>query len=423
MNELFEQLLALSLTDTWALIGEVVRNPGSNPTAFAMVLGVATVILVLIVLLLILAIGGEGDDDEDGSLPQSQDLARDIALEEALHDSPDASTPPVVQRGVVETRPADPRKRLIWGLVWTVAFALVWVFAGYMTRLDSICLSCHPTAGIHGSYAMEGVPDPHATTDCVSCHETPNIVASVTTRVPARVMHFVTGATDSPWARGYDPIVTNRACLGCHAAGISGTLVNDVRGIRTSHEEPLAASARCTDCHAPQPETGVVDRYTVGMDPCLRCHDNVTVSAECSYCHLGDRGYAAATGNPVTPKAHTLPIRCEGCHTADDGCDSCHGIRMPHSDEFKMLDHARAAAEDLWFNGGQLCEQCHTATRNPCTKCHIGGFPHHPVSYMPRGHQSADPYANGCDNCHGSRAYIQGRNFCGVCHERWRSVE
>jgi hypothetical protein len=84
--------------------------------------------------------------------------------------------------------------------------------------------------------------------------------------------------------------------------------------------------------------------------------------------------------------------------------------------------HARAAVEDVWFNGGEMCRRCHSDTRNGCWQCHLGTFPAHPPGYMPKGHQSADPFSNGCDSCHWQMAWIRGRNFCGLCHPKWDNI-
>ena len=114
---------------------------------------------------------------------------------------------------------------------------------------------------------------------------------------------------------------------------------------------------------------------------------------------------------------HNSKIDCGGCHSQET-CDACHGIRMPHTMAFMGASHARPAVEDLWYNGGRTCSRCHNANNRPCTKCH-NTMPSHGADYMPKGHQAADPYNNGCDNCHGKNAWIKGRNYCGLCHPEY----
>lgn len=420
MNEFIERILAMSPGEVLTLVGSVMRNPGSNPTAFALVLAAVTVVLLLVILALIMFLSSEQDESEiDEAEAAASDTDIGFAdLDTAVAPVPVPIAPPEpIDEG--ERLGASRSKRIGSTIIWGALFLAVWVFAGAMTRVDSVCLSCHTPPGIHFAHSMEGVDDPHGGVACVSCHETSNVAASFTTAVPARIFHFAFGSIDSDWSRGYDPIVTNRSCLGCHERDVRETIVNEVRGIRTSHKEPLEASARCTDCHSPHLSTGIVDRFTVGMDPCIRCHDGEAAPSECSYCHTKDRGFISGSENPPEPRSHASIIRCDGCHTEADGCDACHGTKMPHTDLFKAMGHAREATEDLWYNNGQGCKKCHSDTRNPCFRCHRAPFPGHPAADMIESHKRVDPFNNSCDTCHGPQAIILGRNFCGNCHERW----
>ena len=230
MNELADQLLEMSFSDILVLIGDVLRNPGSDPTAFGLILGSATIILVLIVLALVLLLTGVNEDDEDPYADGYETTVDPVTGEVTVGgDTVIAPVAPVIHEPQpVMVVPVDPaeraRKRVIWAGIWILLLAAVWVLTGVMTRADGVCLSCHTPAGIHASRDLEGLEDPHEAVDCVSCHETPNTVASVTTRVPLRLVHFVTGAVESPWARGYDPVVSNAACAGCHGDTIGETI-------------------------------------------------------------------------------------------------------------------------------------------------------------------------------------------------------
>lgn len=407
-SDILKRLLELDLGEAWVFIVDVVRNPATNVTAFALILAAITVVMLVVVLLLLLVFMSGSDEDED-------EEAREIA-----------ATPvaPVVAAEVVPLTPEQLRerrvKRTIASLVWLLIFGVVWVVGGTVSRANTLCLSCH-AGTIHVLAAQEETKgDPHGEVACVSCHETPNIVASVTTAVPGRAMHFVGGFVRESYATGYGAPVANRSCAGCHEDILTGVFVNEERGVRVSHAEPLEARALCSDCHTPRPGTGVINRYTVGMDPCMRCHDQEVASAECSFCHTKDVGHAVQTAGTFKPQRHDQKIDCGGCHDQRT-CDACHGMRMPHSIDFMGAGHARAGVEDIWFNEGKLCSRCHTDTRRPCTKCH-NTMPSHGVDYMPEGHQSADPNNNGCDQCHGKNAWIVGRNYCGLCHPRYDKV-
>ena len=240
---------------------------------------------------------------------------------------------------------------------------------------------------------------------------------SVTLMVVPRTIHFVTRMLKVGGADGYAQAVGSATCLGCHAATVKTTATAAAQGVRVSHKEPLAAGADCTDCH--KVYSGMVSSQTVGMTPCLKCHDGQTASAKCTACHIKDIATAAVPNpeRPITGRDLIETPNCYACHKTQS-CDNCHGIRMPHTKEFELHGHARIAAMDIWFgSGGQKCFKCHTATRNPCTKCHLGMMPSHGAGpFWAKDHQYASP--KGCSvGCHG---YMTGagtsRTMCEFCH-------
>jgi len=403
--DFLSKLLEIDFGQAWIFLTDVLRNPATNVTAFALILAAITVVMLVVVLILLLVFMA-GGDEEDEEWEEAPTEVAPVTMAEPQVVAP--LTPEELQRLKI--------KRAIATMVWLGIFAAVWIAGGIVSRVDTVCLSCHGDT-IHTLRAQEAKGDPHGDVACVSCHETPNVVASVTTMVPARAVHYVGGFVRPSLASGFGTPVANKSCRSCHEAEVASTFTNETRGIKVSHTEPLEARALCSDCHEPRPQTGVIDRFTVGMDPCLRCHDNEAVSAECSFCHTKDVGLAVQTSGDFKAKRHTQDIDCGGCHDQRT-CDNCHGIRMPHTMQFMGVGHARPAVEDLWYNGGRTCSRCHTEQSRPCTKCH-NRMPSHGVGYMPQGHQSANPYNNGCDQCHGRNAWIRGRNYCGLCHPRY----
>jgi hypothetical protein len=198
----------------------------------------------------------------------------------------------------------------------------------------------------------------------------------------------------------------------CHGRQIRETTVNEKRGLKMSHAEPIAASANCMDCH--QMAGGVIGTHNAGMNPCIRCHDAKTASSECTICHTR-QGAAASSETTSMARVQVVEIKCGGCHDERRECDSCHGTRMPHSNKFKMLTHARAGAVDIWFNARSGCSKCHTATRRPCTQCHTDILGNgHPVLNA-QTHQTATEAT--CDTCHNQWARQSQRSFCvDLCH-------
>jgi hypothetical protein len=88
---------------------------------------------------------------------------------------------------------------------------------------------------------------------------------------------------------------------------------------------------------------------------------------------------------------------------------------MPHTTGFMSGGHARAAAVDIWYNGGKTCRKCHTTTRRPCTQCHTSLMGKAHGTGMATSHRRAAPSA--CNTCHQQWAPIATRDFCkDVCH-------
>ena len=87
-----------------------------------------------------------------------------------------------------------------------------------------------------------------------------------------------------------------------------------------------------------------------------------------------------------------------------ESCDACHGIRMPHSEEF-LRTHPRYSGFDL---KEQCFEQCHT--QQDCGKCH-GAWSSHPPSFK-QDHQRY-PKDAACSTCHSKH---EGP-MCDLCHD------
>jgi hypothetical protein len=147
-----------------------------------------------------------------------------------------------------------------------------------------------------------------------------------------------------------------------------------------SHTEPLAAGMSCTQCHV-FTEVSLAEAKSGRMQTCLFCHDGSGAAKnDCNTCHRkSPTAYATHRADPanaqdlVTTSAQNY---CYDCHKTKS-CDSCHGLRIPHSADFQDTDneatmgvHARAAIR----LGSAMCEKCHNTKSAsgavPCTNCH-----------------------------------------------------
>lgn len=419
MNEYVDAILAFDIDALFALVRQVIDNPLSNVQASLLLLIAVVVVTLLAIVVAILVIGFGNDNEDDrtaGGRVGAAARPRGVPARAPRQSRPPRQPRPPLTR-------AERRARLAGTVAVTIAsLVAAWVLAGITTGTDTMCLSCHRSDMPHTDRLAEEPADPHAKTGCVRCHEPGGVTGSLTYSVPSRVAHFAQGIAGAEDVRGYGAPVASAACARCHRGDVRETATVEERGVRISHVEPLEAGAVCLDCHEMQTVTGVVGTFTVGMAPCLRCHDNEQVSAECDYCHTKDIAYAVNVNIEPQPKPLVPDKRCGSCHD-QTSCDACHGIRMPHTAEFIASEHPRAATLDIWNNGGRTCKKCHTETRNPCTACHKKLGPGHPVTHWPRIHGLGGPEAGqnraACLGCHGYLVGVQGRNFCGVCHPEY----
>ena len=417
MMDAVNRLLKADYSRLWGALTGVIQDPQSNPTAFVLIIAAASIVLLVVVVAL-LGLLASGEDDEEYEAAEFEEEGPPTPSETSQAEASEPVEPP---------SPPSPVQRAAVTVVWVLAIVAIWVAGGVVSQEDTMCASCHEDGGIHVARVAGKGADPHETVQCAACHETPVLLARVTTAVPGRALHFLAAISGQKGlGTGYGTPVANSACRTCHVKALDSTFVDNVRGIRVSHVEPLAARALCRDCHAPRAGTGVIDRFTVGMEPCIRCHDGKHASAACTYCHTRDFAYAAQSRSVMKPSRLVKNIDCGGCH-AQKRCDECHGMRMPHTEEFMGALHARQAAEDLWFNQGKVCGRCHTTTHRPCTRCHYGSsYPNetaHGRQSWPTDHATVDPYNNGCNGCHSRMAWMTGRQFCGLCHPEYTGAK
>lgn len=407
LRETYDALLTVDLNSVWALLGQVVSDPGSDPRAAMLALLILLIVTGIAVSAAVLVF--LSGSEQERPAPAAADRV--------------SVSPQPAQKSA--RPPALSREEGAWRVARTVLAGLIvlsgaWIAVGASTSTELTCLSCHESGLPHTERLIdESSVDPHRETPCIRCHEPGGTVARVTHNVPGRLAHFLLAVLQPESSWQYGRPIHSSACESCHNAVAAAVLTSEARGIRVSHREPMEAGAMCVDCHEIQQVSGAVGAWTAGMSACLTCHDDDTASAECESCHVKDFSYAIHVNREPQPRRLVQDIDCGSCHD-QTSCDDCHGIRMPHTAAFVAIEHPRAATLDTWNNGGRTCRKCHTDTNNPCTKCHRNPFPGHSVSVWPKIH-GLRPEAgfDSCDGCHGGMARLEGRNFCGVCHEEY----
>ncbi|MBN2822657.1 MAG: hypothetical protein JXR33_05635 [Coriobacteriia bacterium] len=386
----------VDLSGLWRQIPTLLNDPASNPPAAFLLYGIIAVILLLVVVVALMFLGSRTDEDEPAS-------------KAAEVDEPDSRMMPV-RPTAAKRIPLTAQGRVAVAGISVAVLLVVWTIAGASTSGAAVCDGCHVSTP--HTTVQTGRPDPHEGEVCVSCHEPGGRLGRYFLDVPSRMLHFLDGAMQAGLNADYGRVAQS-ACISCHGPALEGVGLSEDRGIRMSHAEPLEASAPCLGCHTP--EEGVVGSHNAGMAPCLRCHDSQIASAECAECHESSTTAAARARSAVVATRQIRELTCGGCHDEEKECDTCHGLRLPHSRAFVTSAHARAGAVDFWFNDGKACGRCHTAQRNPCQKCHTPFLgTGHPIA-LAQEHTVAKEAA--CDSCHQQWEFRRDRDFCeDVCH-------
>lgn len=328
-------------------------------------------------------------------------------------------------------------------MVVIVTTTLLVVGVEITTSQTSICTSCHKTSE-HVAIVKNG---PHKNTSCVDCHESSNFMVRISTSFFPRIGHILKGtaaanAENSAAGSSATAVVAGKtvvklkdddygaidtgSCLGCHKDIQDKTTTNATAGIRMSHKEPLDAGMRCTRCHMLSSKKNEIITEQ-NMNTCLECHNDAAATTDCTACHTKDTASAAAARS-MPDAGSTLVSTDYNCYSCHDPapCDSCHGMRLPHSKLFMTTGyHAYPGAVSIWAGSKGKCTKCHNSEHRDCNgQCHQDIYKHHmrtepnfKVTHA-SGNAGFDDVVMGCDTCHGGVGYNPGgdSDVCKGCH-------
>jgi hypothetical protein len=254
-------------------------------------------------------------------------------------------------------------------------------------------------------------------------------------------------------------------CLECHSDFDATGAIDDSSVLTFDHKDHDSASdsVGCGSCHLLKTHVGTTT-FGPGMDTCFECHGASAVDPlNCSSCHP-----LSAIPNPPSHlgddwgRAHGIPIldpeiACSTCHSEEQFCDACHGLEMPHAENFVdnhvevSLDkgeegcatchashietqprsdcdtchHPEGNVDDPWLtahtdvvntDGADTCDTCHSQAEF-CTACHGLEMPH-PAGWSTADHavSSFEDGTDGCAVCHDTTATDTVRTECDSCH-------
>jgi len=386
----------------WQAIQQSLTQPSLNLRQSGVVIGGIAVLVLLLVAVLALAF-----------TPSRRKVVRRVRRRvRRPGEAPAKSARPAAAKASAKpAQPSSPRPPSAFGRAMTVAApwmigALVVLAAGSgyaVSKTNTYCLLCHNgDPGVAKTALFR-----HAS--CTQCHERPGIDGAVQSVSDQARMMVAEVARTQPSALSVSD--TSDSCLRCHREITSGTVTSSL-GVRMSHKEPLADGMDCSACHAAS--HGKVTLVAT-MSTCVVCHDGKKASSSCAVCHVRAPGTLSAENTQTIGSGNyaytTVPILrddCLGCHDVAKECDSCHGLRMPHSPEFIAGGHAREAG----FYKKSVCWKCHD--QSMCRQCHGDFNSGHPGNWLQiHRNNPSDAYCI----CH---ARMSGRttSMCLLCHDK-----
>lgn len=340
--------------------------------------------------------------------------------------------------------------------------------AGWVTaKLDQVAMVLNARSGdVDLSKIVTAVPNER----CIACHaqQMPYVMQDLK---PSKLdANYHSAPQDKskleflPAAAGHDVHLTGEnplKCVDCHVKTSHGAetqagKVDDWHNVCLNcHAEqkvalPVRNSVSCSACHvqlekvAPADHNSDAFRKSHGQAAnqsganCQQCHMNPGLTGQSALGPHGLQPVSLTTTTTVTDNQVPVPKMPPGVLTAgpnvQDACASCHGITMPHPQDF-LKDHAKGFKDNP-----DLCASCHgtkdqgfnmqfsgnprtLSTTDPtCTSCHAQPMPH-PENWLGGGHQAAATSApQTCEQCHSSKNKANPNSdhsspqYCLSCH-------
>lgn len=261
-------------------------------------------------------------------------------------------------------------------LVLVLAYAVY-----YISDLNETCLACH---------AVNNLSKQHQKLRCISCHKDPGLSGAMVFKLKQARMFSRLRSYELGMSLNCSP---NEKCISCHK-----TVLKTLNGksVRVRHVDFLNQT-KCIWCHEKEvhavfePESSVMSR-------CLYCHSPLNEEKKCQFCHLRQRSVLKYSEN--LNLQHTSSFfsihgfrsikTCEACHEKDF-CNRCHPS-YPHDKGFNA-QHGKAAIENV-----QECRKCHLIIK--CNDCHGIEMPHIQEWKKVHGKKAVNDWKRICSRCH-----------------------
>jgi len=323
-------------------------------------------------------------------------------------DMKDDSPPAAESDSDSARRTRTSRLRLAIGVVLGVLVLVI--AADIVTASPKLCGSCHELRPKVAAWNASA----HADVGCVTCHVAPYPWYARPQALIVRggligrdVYKHVTKQYEDPVrsrVEGAAPMA-DEVCLQCHDPNRQAT-----SGFRIliNHVEHAKRNGSCISCHVntahPEPTRGTAISL---MGQCYECHgtpEYPEASTDCRLCHPSDYELRPASHKEATWNSEHGGIaiadrrQCSLCHVDSSFCTDCHGLEMPHPEDWARgrSGHAGVAEQNR-----ALCATCHDEKPDLCSMCH---------------HKAYDPSKGDWVKQHFIEVRNKGAAFCFDCH-------
>ena len=265
----------------------------------------------------------------------------------------------------VLTHPLFLAAVLLGGFALTVTWTRV-------ASSSDFCATCHETDGVVETAAASA----RAGAACIDCHGGGSGAGSAFRYVPTLVREALQQTTGWHVAGG---VLDARACTSCHDAP-SLAAPGESAAAGDAHSDP---KSNCESCHGEVAHVGLkgekpkerqqgdkhpddwqrihgLEAVDQGQESCAACHR----PEFCSACHLRE----PVQHPPEWTRTHgqsegaQQARGCTLCHAQATFCKSCHGVELPHDEQW-LEEHPSAAY--------QIESRCYTCHDQPaCALCH-----------------------------------------------------
>lgn len=177
---------------------------------------------------------------------------------------------------------------------------------------------------------------------------------------PGKIAENLRSASRAPQLQASHLSEDTNLCLSCHP---EEKLYTFDENLIFSHQRHFDEGVVCNTCHHSQ---GALV-YTPVKEDCISCHADRGLPIGCATCHqdveiLKPESHIKAEFDLAHGRMSLDLNSCNECHGAKRFCIDCHGVPMPHPQDYLTIHPSQVMGEPV------KCATCHG--KQPCQSCH-----------------------------------------------------